>query len=107
MRSCSYGLPIEPHIDPQIKHTTGGVVIDLHADSLNTTPRPSCFDMDGADLDSVQSVNQRIHPAIPKCAMLSGLTHRNLYLFYALFRQEMVWMFLYRHALISHVNSTL
>jgi len=54
-------------------------VTDLHTDSPNSTPRPSCFDMDGADLDSVQSVN---HPAIPKCAMLSGLTHRNLYLFH-------------------------
>lgn len=77
VRSCSYGLPIQPHTDSQIKHTTGGVVIDLHADSVNTAPDPSCFDMDGADPDSVQSVNQLNHPAAPECAQ--GLTHRNLY----------------------------
>lgn len=82
VRSCSYWLAIQPHTDSQIKHTTGGVVIDLHVDSVNTAPRPSCFDMDGADLDSEKSVNQLIHPAAPKCAVLSGLTHRNLYSYF-------------------------
>ncbi len=42
VHSWCQGLAVQPHTDSQIKHTTGGVVIDLHADSMNAAPRLSC-----------------------------------------------------------------